>query len=60
MYCDGNCKHLDDQKHKCLLTGEKLTWLRQTGTISYTVHEHRGFCENDNVEPPEGGDGDGH
>ena len=26
MYCDGQCKNLDEKKHKCKLTGERL-WL---------------------------------
>lgn len=50
MYCDGNCEHLDEYKHKCLLTGERLTWLKQTGTICFIVHEHCGFCEKDTTE----------
>jgi len=48
-YCDGNCEHLNAQKHKCELTGEKLTVLKVRGPISYTAHEHRGFCEKDGV-----------
>ncbi len=50
-YCNGNCEHLNKQKHKCELTGEKLTVLKQSGAISYTAHEHRGFCQMDNIEP---------
>lgn len=29
------------------LTGEKLTVMKYSGAISYTVHEHRGFCKKD-------------
>lgn len=46
-YCNGNCEHLNIKKHKCELTGEKLTVMKYSGAISYTVHEHRGFCEKD-------------
>lgn len=52
-YCDGNCEYLNDKKHKCELTGEKLTVFKQRGFISFTAHEHSGFCEKDMV----GGDG---
>lgn len=50
MYCDGNCEHLNVKKHKCELTGEKLTVLKFSGGISYTAHEHTGICEKDNIE----------
>jgi len=46
-YCDGICKHLNERKHKCELTGEKLTYMKQSCGIEYSVHEHRGFCEKD-------------
>ena len=26
-YCDGTCEHLNARKHKCELTGEKLTYM---------------------------------
>lgn len=45
MYCDGRCQYLNERKHKCELTGEKLTYMKQTGSISFSVHEHRGFCK---------------
>lgn len=47
MYCDGRCQYLNERKHKCELTGEKLTYMKQTGSISFSVHEHRGFCKGD-------------
>lgn len=47
MYCNGTCRYLNERKHKCELTGEALTYIRQTGSASYTVHEHIGFCEED-------------
>lgn len=47
MYCDGTCKYLNERKHKCELTGEKLSYMKQTGSLSFTVHEHRGFCKED-------------
>nr|DAH78428.1 MAG TPA: hypothetical protein [Caudoviricetes sp.] len=47
MYCDGMCKYLNERKHKCELTGEKLTYMNQTGSLSFAVHEHRGFCKED-------------
>lgn len=46
-YCEGTCKHLNERKHKCELTGEKLTYMKQSCGIEYSVHEHRGFCEKD-------------
>lgn len=46
-YCNGVCEHLNEKKHKCELTGEKLTYMKVKGSISYTVHEHVGFCEKD-------------
>ena len=24
MYCDGRCQYLNERKHKCELTGEKI------------------------------------
>lgn len=50
MYCDGRCQYLNERKHKCELTGEKLTYMKQTGSISFSVHEHRGFCKGKKVE----------
>lgn len=46
-YCDGTCKYLNTRKHKCELTGEKLTYMKWIRGIEYSVHEHRGFCEKD-------------
>lgn len=50
MYCDGRCQYLNEREHKCELTGEKLTYMKQTGSISFSVHEHRGFCKGKKVE----------
>lgn len=47
MYCDGRCQYLNERKHKCELTGEKLTYMKQTGSISFSVHEHIGVCKGD-------------
>lgn len=47
-YCDGTCEHLNARKHKCELTGEKLAYMKWSGGIEYSVHEHRGFCEKNN------------
>lgn len=52
-YCDGSCEHLNTKKHRCELTGEKLTVLKYSGSISYTAHEHSGFCEKDSVNQQE-------
>ena len=47
-YCDGTCEHLNKRKHKCELTGEKLTYMKySSAVIECLVHEHRGFCEKD-------------
>ena len=45
MYCHGDCKNLNERKHVCERTGEKLTYMRFKGFCSYTVHEHKGVCE---------------
>lgn len=47
MYCDGTCKYLNKTKHKCKLTGEKLSYIKQKGSVSFSVHEHDGFCVGD-------------
>ena len=47
MQCNGTCKYLNERKHKCELTGEKLSYMKQTGSLSFTVHEHRGICKGD-------------
>lgn len=52
-YCNGDCEHLDGRKHVCELTGEKLAYMKQTGLISFVVHEHEGFCEKDEEEQDE-------
>ena len=47
MYCNGTCKYLNERKHKCELTVEKLSYMKQTGSLSFTVHEYRGICKGD-------------
>lgn len=47
MYCNGTCNYLNERKHKCELTGEKLSYMKQTGSLSFAVHEHRGVCKGD-------------
>lgn len=47
MYCNGTCKYLNERKHKCELTGQKLSYMKQTGSLYFTVHEHRGICKGD-------------
>lgn len=49
-YCDSNCKYLDKKKHKCTLTGEKLTYVKQSGPIAFEVHENNGFCKESDEE----------
>lgn len=47
-YCNGTCEYLNTRKHKCELTGEKLTYMKySSAVIECSVHEHRGFCEKD-------------
>lgn len=46
MYCDGQCKNLDEKKHKCKFTGEKLSYVRYAG-LGFVVHEHSGICVQD-------------
>lgn len=48
MYCDGQCKNLDEKKHKCKLTGEKLSYVRYGKKgAEFIVHEHNGVCVQD-------------
>lgn len=46
-YCKGECEYLNCKTHTCELTGEKLTYMKQTGLVSFTVHEHEGICEKE-------------
>ena len=52
-YCSGTCEYLNAGKRKCELTGERLTCMNYSGGIEYSVYEHRGFCEKDEVEEKE-------
>lgn len=55
MYCDGLCKNLNEKKHICNLTGEKLSFMRKGKRGSgFTIHEHDGICEQDKNENVEG------
>ena len=47
MYCNGTCQYLNECKRKCDLTGEKLSYMKQTGSVSFTVYEHTGICKGD-------------
>ena len=47
MYCNGTCEYLNTRKHKCELTGEKLSYMKLTGSVSFTVYEHTGICKGD-------------
>lgn len=47
MYCNGTCQYLNERKHKCESTGEKLSYMKQAGSLSFTVHEHTGICKGD-------------
>ena len=51
-YCNGLCEHLDERKHKCKLTGEKLSYVNGWWGIA---HEHQGFldCDKDDLESEE-------
>lgn len=33
MYCNGQCPHLNEQTHRCRLTGERLSYARVCGPI---------------------------
>lgn len=46
-YCNGNCKYLNQKKHKCELTGEKLIYMKWKNGIEFIAHEHLGFCKED-------------
>lgn len=50
MYCNGQCVNLDEKKHKCNLTGEKLSYVRYgSRKTGFIVHEHSGVCaQNEN------------
>lgn len=45
MYCNGNCEHLDRKHKKCLLTGNKLCYMRVRGSISYDVYNILDFVK---------------
>ena len=45
MYCNETCKYLNEHKHKCELTGERLSYMKPTGSLSFVVHEHKGICK---------------
>lgn len=48
MYCDGLCKNLDEKKHICNLTGERLAYMRYGNrNMKFVVHEDNGVCECD-------------
>lgn len=48
MYCNGRCEHLNEKKHCCTLTGEKLSYMKVgSRKFGYSVHEHNGVCEQD-------------
>lgn len=49
-YCNGLCKYLNERRHICELTKEKLSYIKGWWG---TTHEHRGFCEEDNIETEE-------
>lgn len=47
-YCNGLCKYLNQKKHKCEKTGERLTYIKFGNcSIDFIAHEHKGFCEED-------------
>lgn len=46
-YCNGLCEHLNEKRHKCELTGEKLTYIKGWRGIT---HEHRGNLDCDKSE----------
>ena len=45
MYCNETCKYLNERKHKCELTGERLSHMKPTGSLSFVVYEHKGICK---------------
>lgn len=53
MYCNGQCPHLKKASRRCQLTGEKLSYARVRGPISFEVFEHRGICPLDEAQKEE-------
>jgi hypothetical protein len=51
MQCVGTCQYLNERRHKCEKTGEKLCHSKITicGSVTFTIHEHRGRCEQDDI-----------
>ena len=43
-YCNGICEYLNERKHRCEKTGEKLAYVK--GRFGIT-HEHVGYLECD-------------
>lgn len=60
MYCSGACEHLDEKKHFCRLSGEKLAYFCRRGTMAFIVHEHQGGCPKENPKTEEEVDEDAH
>lgn len=50
MYCNGQCPHLSEASRRCQLTGEKLSYTRVRGPISFEGYEHRGICPFDEAQ----------
>lgn len=46
-YCNGLCEHLNERRHKCELTGEKLSYIKGWWGIT---HEHKGNLDCDKNE----------
>lgn len=48
-YCNGFCPYLDNEKHKCRQTGEKLGYIKGWWG---TTHEHYGFkdCDDEGLK----------
>lgn len=46
-YC-GNCKYLGD-RHTCTKYHKRLGYIKQTGSVSFTVHEQCSDCKKDEV-----------
>ena len=45
MYCKGDCNFLNERRHICSKTGKKLAYCKFRGAVKFSIHEHEGFCE---------------
>ncbi len=57
IYCDPSCKYADHKKHRCKKYSRQFAYCKQSGCLSFTVHERCDRCREDMVRQyAEGGE----